>query len=86
MIRKVEPEYTAEERAAGLKGEVWMTALVDESGVPTEITVKRSTDVKLNPRAVAALEKWRFKPGLKDGEPATTEVTVAITFHTIAGR
>ncbi len=80
-IHKAEPEYTQAARDAGLQGEVWLTVVIDEKGVPTEIVVKRSLGLGLDEKAIEAVRKWRFKPAMKSGEPVTMNVTIAVSFH-----
>jgi hypothetical protein len=35
----------------------------------------------LDENAVLALERWRFKPGLKDGKPVNVMLRVEVNFH-----
>jgi protein TonB len=78
---KPEPTYPQAARDAGIRGEVWLSILVDEKGIPTEITVTRSLEPSLDKEAIATLGKWRFKPAMKYGEPVAAKVTVGISFH-----
>ncbi len=82
-VFRVEPVYPQEARDAGIKGEVWLSIMVDEKGMPTEIAVTRSLGQLLDKEAIAALSKWRFKPGMKYGEPVAVKVTVTIGFHSL---
>lgn len=80
-VYKPAPTYSQAARDAGIQGEVWLSALIDEKGIATEITVTRSLEPSLDKEAVATLAKWRFKPAMKYGEPVAAKVTVAISFH-----
>jgi periplasmic protein TonB len=78
---KPEPEYSQAARDAGLEGEVWLSAVIDEKGIPTEIKVTRSLGLGLDEKAIEAARKWRFKPAMKSGEPVASEVTIALSFR-----
>jgi protein TonB len=39
--------------------------VIDENGIPTDPIVERSLEKGLDEKAVEAVKKWRFKPGLK---------------------
>jgi len=85
-ISRVSPEYTQEAREAGIVGRVLLSAVVNAEGVPAEVRAvrfilkeKRSgrevgMDFGLKERALEALKKWRFKPGMKDGKPVAVQI------------
>jgi protein TonB len=77
----VEPEYTPEAKDAGLEGAVVIKAEVSPDGVPQNISVVKSLDPGLDANAVTAVSQWRFKPGMKDGEPVTVAVKIEVNFH-----
>jgi periplasmic protein TonB len=88
VIFKVEPEYSAEARAAKVDGKVLMKAVVDEEGRPTEIEAlgwiplrEGDQELGLKAKAVEALAKWKFSPGRKDGVPVKVEVKVEMNFR-----
>jgi periplasmic protein TonB len=78
---KPEPEYSEEARKAKYQGEVWLSVIVDEKGVPQEIKVTRKLGLGLDEKAIEAVRKWRFKPGMKDGKPVPVLATIAVSFH-----
>ena len=78
---KPEPEYSEEARKAKYQGEVWLSVVVDEKGVPQQIKVTRKLGLGLDEKAIEAVSKWRFKPGLKDGKPVAVQATIAVSFH-----
>jgi TonB family protein len=88
-IKKIEPEYTAEAKAAGLQGTAVVTLTVDENGLPRDVKFvgfRRRTDHIANPlgldeAAIAATEKWRFKPSTRDGVPTPATVTIEVNFR-----
>ncbi len=78
---KPEPEYSEEARKAKYQGEVWLSVVVDEKGVPQDIKVTRKLGLGLDEKAIEAVRKWRFKPGMKDGKPVAVQATIAVSFH-----
>ena len=80
-IFKVEPEYSEEARAAGFQGTVLMSLVVDAEGAPTQIRVVRSLGMGLDEKAVEAVGKWKFRPGMKDGKPVAVFVNVEVNFR-----
>jgi len=80
-IVKPEPEYSEEAHAAKLEGAVVLQLVVDENGVPQDIRIVRSLGLGLDQKAIEAVQKWRFKPGLKDGKPVPVSANIEINFH-----
>ncbi len=78
---KPEPEYSEDARKAKYQGEVWLTVVVDEKGVPQDIKVTRKLGLGLDEKAIDAVRKWRFKPGMKDGKAVPVMATIAVSFH-----
>lgn len=46
---------------------------VDAEGMPRDVTVTESTDGCFDPYAVASVQRWRYDPAIRDGEPALRE-------------
>ncbi len=81
VIHKVDPEYTPEALEAKLTGEVILSIVVDAEGNPTEIKLTKGLGKGLDEKAVECLQKWRFQPGMRNGEPVPVKATVAISFR-----
>jgi TonB family protein len=81
VVSKVEPEYSEEARKAKYQGEVWLSVVVDEKGIPQDVKVTRKLGLGLDEKAIEAVMKWRFRPGLKDGKPVAVRATIAVSFH-----
>ena len=76
-----EPEYSDEARIAKYQGVVTLSAIVGPDGRPRHVRVARSLGMGLDEKAVAAVETWRFEPGIKDGHPVNVQITVEVYFH-----
>jgi len=80
-IKRANPEYTPEARVAKLEGNVVVSAVVGVDGVPTEIKVIRGLGMGLDEKAIENVSRWRFKPGMRDGEPVAVKVNFEIAFR-----
>jgi TonB family protein len=80
---KVQPEYPAEARAAGIEGEVVMKLAVAEDGTVRDVTVLRGIEghPSFADSALQAVRKWRFRPALFDGKPGPASLTITVRFR-----
>jgi len=81
IISKVEPEYSEEARKAKWQGTVVLSLVVDDKGRPQNLKVVRSLGLGLDQKAIEAVAKWLFKPGMKDGKPVAVIATVEVNFR-----
>lgn len=80
LIYRVEPSYTDEARTAKLDGSVLLSVVVGTDGLAHDINVVKSLGMGLDEKAVEAVQKWRFQPGVKDGELVKVRATIEIKF------
>jgi periplasmic protein TonB len=81
LLVSPEPEYSEEARKAKLQGVVRLALVVDERGNPTQIRVITSLGLGLDQKAIEAVQKWKFKPGMKDGKPVAVQASVEVNFR-----
>ena len=81
VISKVEPEYSEEARKAKWQGVVELMIVVDEHGLPQQMKVTHAFGLGLDEKAMQAVAKWRFKPGMKDGKPVPVIATIQVNFR-----
>jgi protein TonB len=81
VILKVEPEYSEEARKAKFQGTVILFVVVDDKGNPRDLKVIRPLGLGLDQKAIEAVEKWKFKPGMKDGKPVAVQATIEVNFR-----
>ena len=81
LVQKVEPEYTAEAKEAQCEGTVLLVAVVGSDGKVHDAKVSRSLDAGLAQNAIAALDRWRFEPGRKNGRPVAVPSRIEIRFR-----
>jgi TonB family protein len=78
LLRKVEPDYPEEARKAKYQGHVVIGLEVNTSGDVTQPKVMHSLGLGLDQKALEAVERWKFKPAMKNGAPVNA-------FHEKAG-
>jgi TonB family protein len=72
-------------RRAGITGEVVVDFVVDIDGEVKFAAPVRSSRKEFEAAAVAAVSKWKFKPGQKGGRDVPTHLQVPIVFS-LAGQ
>ena len=80
-IHRKDPDYTPEASKAGLEGTVILTIVVDEEGKPRDVRVIKPLGMGLDEKAVQSVEKWRFKPAMKDGHPVKVKAQIEVNFR-----
>ena len=80
-VYQPEPEYSQEACKAKWQGSVLLSLVVDETGKAVGIHVTKSLGLGLDEKAVEAVQKWRFKPGMKDGKTTPVMASVEVNFH-----
>jgi periplasmic protein TonB len=81
VIYKVDPEYSEEARKAKYSGTVTLAVVVDAEGHARDIHVIKSLGMGLDEKAIEAVEKWKFKPGMKGGQSVNVRATIEVNFR-----
>ncbi len=81
LLFKVEPEYSEEARKAKFQGTVVLSCEVTERGVCQNVKVLRALGLGLDEKAIEAVRKWKFRPGVKDGRPVTVLAQIEVNFR-----
>lgn len=76
-----DPEYSEEARKAKYQGTVILSLIVDPSGRAKNIQIARSLGMGLDEKAIDAVAKWQFAPGMKDGHAVAVRVNVEVNFR-----
>jgi len=82
VVREVKPAYTADAMRAKVQGSVWLECIVMPDGSVGEVKVTRSLDpiFGLDQEAIKAAKMWKFRPGMRQGEPVPVIITIELTF------
>jgi TonB family protein len=81
IIDSVEAEYSEAASKARFQGTVRLSIVVDQSGQPTQIKVISPLGLGLDQKAIEAVQRWRFRPGTKDGQPVAVQAAVEVNFR-----
>ena len=76
------PQYTADAMRARIQGTVWVECVVQTNGQCSDTHVIRSLDPTfgLDQEAIKAAKLFRFRPGMRLGEPVAVLVTIELSF------
>jgi protein TonB len=82
LVREVKPAYTADAMRAKVQGTVWLECVVMPDGSVGRVEVVRSLDSTfgLDQEAIKAAKQWRFRPGMRFGEPVPVLITIELAF------
>ena len=81
VLYKVDPEYSEEARKAKYSGTVLLSVVVDIEGRARDIRVVKSLGMGLDEKAIEAVEKWKFKPGMKAGQTVPVRAQIEVNFR-----
>jgi len=81
VLSKVDPEYSEEARKAKYSGTVLLQLVVGIDGKAHDIKVMKGVGLGLDEKAIEAVQKWRFSPGKKAGQPVPVFATVEVNFR-----
>ncbi len=73
--------YTEQARTNRVQGTVVVSAVFTADGRITSIRVIRGLPDGLDEEAIKALNKFRFKPAMKNGQPVSTKMSMEFTFN-----
>jgi periplasmic protein TonB len=82
VLREVKPQYTSDAMRAKVQGAVQLECVVRTDGTVGDVKVVRSLDpvFGLDLEAMKAARQWRFRPGMRQGEPVAVLVVIELTF------
>ena len=80
-IYRPDPDYSEEARKAKYQGTVILSIVVDEKGNPRDVRVVKPLGLGLDQKAIEAVAKWRFRPGMKDGHPVPVYANIEVNFR-----
>lgn len=82
-IRKEKPLYTNEAMRLKIEGTAWLECIVLADGTVGSARIVRSLDPTygLDQEALKAARRWRFRPGLRNGQPVAVLITIAMDFN-----
>jgi protein TonB len=80
-ISQVAPAYPPELRKAKIEGLVTLVFVLGDDGRVEDPRVESSSRAEFEKPAIDAIRKWKFRPGMKDGQPVRTYVRLPMRFR-----
>jgi len=82
LSTRVAPVFPTLAINKAVQGKVILQAVVHKDGTVGNIQVLRSTacDCGFEAAAIAAVSKWRYTPGMRDGQPVDVYFTIEVDF------
>jgi TonB family protein len=81
LIHTVEPIFSSDAIKAMYQGVVLLSALVGVDGSTSDVRVVRALGMGLDEKAVEAVQRYRYKPAIKDGKPVPMRITLEVNFR-----
>ena len=81
VMSQVAPAYPAELRKAKIEGTVTLVFLLTEDGRVEDPRVENSSRPEFEKPALEAVRRWRFRPGMKDGQAVKTHMRLPMRFR-----
>jgi TonB family protein len=81
LTHKVEPKYSRAAAEAGVQGTVLLRIVIDEHGLPKDITVVSPLGFGLDEAAVKCVYQWRFRAARKGNKPIKVWANGQINFR-----
>jgi protein TonB len=79
LINKTVPVFPPLARQRAVSGTIRLSAMIDEHGDVKNVKVL-SGDIVLGAAAKAAVQKWKYKPAMLNGNPIQSETLIQIVF------
>ncbi len=79
LIHKVAPVYPPEARRKRISGTVVLTAFIGKEGSIEDLKPISGPE-ELVPAAVGAVQQWRYRPYVFNGEPVAVQTTITVNF------
>jgi TonB family protein len=83
VVQEDKPRYTKAAMSAKIEGTVELRVTILADGSVGDVRVTKSLDTQhgLDQAAIESAKRWRFKPGVKNGAPVPTVVTLVLEFR-----
>jgi TonB family protein len=76
-----DPKYSKEAASHHIEGVSALGVLVGTTGTASNIAILEPLGMGLDEQAVLAIEGWKFRPGMKDGEPVRVQIRIEMDFR-----
>lgn len=80
LLTKVIPEYPAVARVTGMQGDVKLHAIIAKDGTIQSLVVTSGPEM-LREAALRAVQQWKYRPYMLNGQAVEVETIITISFH-----
>jgi TonB family protein len=80
-LNSVVAQYSPEGRRLHINGNCIVAVIVDEHGMPKNPRMEKGLEPGMDQNALIAVEKYRFKPAIKNGTPVPVMIKVQVAFR-----
>jgi len=81
LIYQSDPEFSERARREKKQGVVMLSLVVNDEGIPEDITIIRPLGYGLDEKALSCVKNWRFKPAEKNGQPFAMKIAIEVDFR-----
>jgi len=82
LLYKVVPEYPRLAQISGVQGDVKLHAIIAKDGTIQSLTVTSGHSL-LTRAAVDAVQQWRYRPYMLNGDPVEVETVITVSFKKV---
>jgi TonB family protein len=76
-----EPEFSEEARRARFQGIVVLKIVINKEGNVVRVRLERALGMGLDQNAMEGVERWRFTPATRNGQPVAVEMNIEVAFN-----
>ena len=81
VIKRIEPQYTAEARQARAAGTVILQVVIQTNGTADILKVVKPLPSGLTESALEAIRQWRFRPAVRQGKEIPIAINIEVGFN-----
>jgi TonB family protein len=81
LLHKQEPEYSEDARLTKYQGTVVLAVTIGPDGQAANLELTKSIGFGLDEKAAEAVTAWKFKPGMRDGQPVAVHAAIEVNFR-----
>ena len=81
LVWKVDPDYSEPARRAKIQGTVLLRVEIGKDGQVGDMRVDQGIGLGLDEKAMEAVRRWKFRPGMRNGRAVATIAVVEVHFR-----
>jgi len=81
LLTRTQPDCTPEARAAEIDSSIEVVVTVGEDGIARDLRIQNGLGYGLDEKAIVCIQRWRFSPGVYEGNAVPVDVTITVPFR-----